>query len=373
MRALVTGGAGFIGSKLADALLDRGDEATVVDDLSTGRVENLDGARRRGIAFHECDITDADRLRTVFSGTPPECVFPLAAQIDVRKSIEDPAWDAGINVGGTINVLEAARNCGVARVVNTSTGGAIYGEVEPIPTPETVTPRPIAAYGTSKLCAETYCGWYQRLYALSTVTLRYGNVYGPRQDPLGEAGVIAIFCGKLIAGDRPTIYGDGRQTRDYTYVADTRAANPPPAATAPPRPLPPRCTPGRAASTTSGRAASPRSSRSSPRCAAPRASATTSCSRSSPRPAWASCSAARSTSAAPTPSSASARRPASTKACASRSSGRAPPPRGGGAAPPPRRRDGGRPRDRRHRLRRPRHGRRRVPARRAGRRAHRLA
>ena len=225
MRALVTGGAGFIGSNLVDALLDGGDEVAVVDDLSTGRIENLDGARRRGIGFHECDITDAARLRTVFSGTRPDIVFHLAAQIDVRKSIEDPAWDAGINVGGTINVLEAARRSGVARVVNTSTGGAIYGEVEPIPTPETVAPRPMAAYGTSKLCAETYCGWYQRLYGLSTVTLRYGNVYGPRQDPLGEAGVIAIFCGKLISGERPTIYGDGRQTRDYTYVSDIVAAN----------------------------------------------------------------------------------------------------------------------------------------------------
>src|SRR3954470_11524236 len=225
MRALVTGGAGFIGSNLVDALLDRGDEVTVVGGLSTGRVENLDGARRRGIAFHECDITDAGRLRTKFSGTRPDIVFHLAAQIDVRKSIEDPAWDAGINVGGTINVLEAARACGVARVVTASTGGAIYGEVEPIPTPESVAPRPMAAYGTSKLCAETYCGWYQRLYGLSAVTLRYGHVYGPRQDPLGEAGVIAIFCGKLISGERPTIYGDGRQTRDYTYVADVVAAN----------------------------------------------------------------------------------------------------------------------------------------------------
>jgi UDP-glucose 4-epimerase len=225
MRALVTGGAGFIGSNLVDALLDRGDEVAVVDDLSTGRVENLDTARRRGIGFHEASITDAERLLRIMSGTRPDIVFHLAAQIDVRKSIEDPAWDAGINVGGTINVLEAARRSGVARVVNTSTGGAIYGDVDPVPTPETVAPRPMAAYGTSKLCAETYCGWYERLYGLSTVTLRYGNVYGPRQDPLGEAGVIAIFCGKLIRGERPTIFGDGRQTRDYTYVADVVAAN----------------------------------------------------------------------------------------------------------------------------------------------------
>jgi UDP-glucose 4-epimerase len=225
MRALVTGGAGFIGSNLVDALLDRGDEVTVVDNLSTGRVENLDGARRRGIAFHEADITDAERLCELFAGARPDIVFHLAAQIDVRKSIDDPAWDASINVGGTINVLDAARRAGVKRVVNTSTGGAIYGDVDTIPTPETTPPRPMAAYGTSKLCAETYCGWFERLYGLSAVTLRYGNVYGPRQDPLGEAGVIAIFCGKLMSGERPMIFGDGRQTRDYVYVADVVAAN----------------------------------------------------------------------------------------------------------------------------------------------------
>src|SRR3954471_18826738 len=225
MRALVTGGAGFIGSNLVDALLDRGDEVTVVDDLSTGRIENLDGAQRRGIAFHEADITESERLCTLFAGARPDIVFHLAAQIDVRKSIEDPAWDASINVGGTINVLAAARRAGVARVVNTSTGGAIYGDVETIPTPETTPPRPMAAYGTSKLCAEIYCGWFERLYGLSAVTLRYGNVYGPRQDPLGEAGVIAIFCGKLMSGEPPTIYGDGRQTRDYVFVADVVAAN----------------------------------------------------------------------------------------------------------------------------------------------------
>jgi UDP-glucose 4-epimerase len=225
MRALVTGGAGFIASNLVDALLDRGDEVTVVDNLSTGRIENLVGARRRGIAFHEADITDAERLTTLVAGARPDIVFHLAAQIDVRKSIEDPAWDASVNVGGTINVLDAARRAGVKRVVNTSTGGAIYGDVDAIPTPETTPPRPMAAYGTSKLCAETYCGWYERLYGLSAVTLRYGNVYGPRQDPLGEAGVIAIFCGKLMSGERPTIFGDGRQTRDYVFVADVVAAN----------------------------------------------------------------------------------------------------------------------------------------------------
>src|SRR3954467_8441845 len=225
MRALVTGGAGFIGSNLVDALLDRGDEVTVVDNLSTGRIDNLDAARRRGIAFHEADITEPERLCKLVAGARPDIVFHLAAQIDVRKSIDDPAWDASVNVGGTINVLDAARQAGVARVVNTSTGGAIYGDVDVIPTPESTPPRPMAAYGTSKLCAETYCGWHERLYGLSAVTLRYGNVYGPRQDPLGEAGVIAIFCGRVLEGTRPTVYGDGQQTRDYVFVADVVAAN----------------------------------------------------------------------------------------------------------------------------------------------------
>jgi UDP-glucose 4-epimerase len=225
MRALVTGGAGFIGSHLVDALLDRGDEVAVVDDLSTGKRENLDGALARGAELHEVDIRDAPALRDVVAARRPDIVFHLAAQMDVRKSIEDPAWDAGINVVGTINVLEASRLTDVRRVVNTSTGGAIYGDVDVMPTPESVPPRPMSAYGQSKFCAEAYCGWFERLYGLSSVTLRYGNVYGPRQDPHGEAGVIAIFCGKLLAGERPRIFGDGRQTRDYTYVGDIVAAN----------------------------------------------------------------------------------------------------------------------------------------------------
>jgi UDP-glucose 4-epimerase len=225
MRALVTGGAGFIGSNLVDALLDRGDEVAVVDNLSTGRAENLSAAIGRGASFDEADIRDAQRMAGAFAAARPDIVFHLAAQIDVRKSIEDPAVDATINVVGTINVLEAARAVGVKRVVNTSTGGAIYGETDVMPTPESVPPRPMAAYGQSKFCAEAYCGWYERLYGLSSVTLRYGNVYGPRQDPHGEAGVIAIFCGKLLAGERPVIFGDGRQTRDYVYVGDIVAAN----------------------------------------------------------------------------------------------------------------------------------------------------
>jgi UDP-glucose 4-epimerase len=225
MRALVTGGAGFIGSNVVDALVERGDEVTVVDNLSTGKRENLDGALARGARLVEADIRDADALRAAFAAAQPEVVFHLAAQIDVRKSVADPAFDEGINVGGTINVLAAAQAAGVPRVVNTSSGGAIYGEGQVLPAPETHPVAPEAPYGLSKFCAEQYCEIYERMHGLSTASVRYGNVYGPRQDPLGEAGVIAIFCGKLLDGGRPTVFGDGLQTRDYVYVGDVVAAN----------------------------------------------------------------------------------------------------------------------------------------------------
>jgi UDP-glucose 4-epimerase len=225
MRALVTGGAGFIGSNLVDALVARGDEVAVLDDLSSGRRENLAGALAAGATLHEADIRDAAAVGAAFAAAQPELVFHMAAQIDVRKSIEDPAFDASINVVGTVNVLEAARTTGVTRLVNTSTGGAIYGDTDVMPTPETITPLPMAAYGQSKQCAELYCAWFARLHGLSTVTLRYGNVYGPRQDPGGEAGVVAIFAGRLLEGRRPVIYGDGLATRDYTFVGDIVAAN----------------------------------------------------------------------------------------------------------------------------------------------------
>jgi len=225
MRAIVTGGAGFIGSNLVDALLERGDAVTVVDDLSTGRRENLDQALERGARLCVLDIRDAAELAGVVEESRAETIFHLAAQIDVRRSLADPAWDASINVEGTINVLEAGRVHGVGRIVNSSTGGAIYGEAETIPSDERTPPLPEAAYGQSKLSAEGYLGLYERLYGQSSVTLRYGNVYGPRQDPLGEAGVIAIFCGLLEKGGEPTVFGDGRQTRDYVYVGDVVTAN----------------------------------------------------------------------------------------------------------------------------------------------------
>jgi UDP-glucose 4-epimerase len=159
-------------------------------------------------------------MTETFGRARPDVVFHLAAQIDVRVSIDRPGYDARTNVEGTVNVLEAARLAGARRVAFASTGGAIYGDTERVPTPEDVLPQPMAGYGTSKLCAENYLGLYQRLYGMSTVALRFGNVYGPRQDPHGEAGVIAIFCGRLAKSERPTVFGDGRQTRDYIYVGD---------------------------------------------------------------------------------------------------------------------------------------------------------
>jgi UDP-glucose 4-epimerase len=226
MRALVTGGAGFIGSNLVDALLARGDGVTVVDDLSTGRRENLDGALAAGATLVELDIREGAALAELAAEAQPDVVFHLAAQIDVRKSIADPAFDASINVGGTANVLEAARSVGSPRIVSISTGGAIYGEGEGqrLPLPEDAPIAPLSPYGQSKSAAEGYLALYERLYGLSGVSLRLGNVYGPRQDPLGEAGVIAIFCGRLQAGERPTVFGDGKQTRDYIYVGDVVTA-----------------------------------------------------------------------------------------------------------------------------------------------------
>ena len=220
MRTLVTGGAGFIGSHLVDALLGRGDAVTIVDDLSSGRESNIAAALANGATLERADIRDGDALARIVEAAGPQTIFHLAAQVDVRRSLADPAFDARTNVEGTINVLEAARAAGSERIVFSSTGGAIYGETDELPTPETAPALPMAAYGQSKLAAELYLGLYERLYGLSTLALRFGNVYGPRQDPHGEAGVIAIFCGKLRTGERPRVYGDGTQTRDYVYVGD---------------------------------------------------------------------------------------------------------------------------------------------------------
>src|ERR671936_2225225 len=222
MRALVTGGAGFIGSHLVDALVDRGADVIALDDLSTGRRENLTQALAAGAQLIDAYVTDDASVAGVVETRPPDVIFHLAAQIDVRISVSDPFFDARVNIGGTINVLDAARQAGTARVVFASTGGAIYGEGSgrDLPLDETAECLPDAPYGQSKYAAEGYLSLFRRMYGLSTISLRLGNVYGPRQDPLGEAGVVAIFCGRLLDGRRPTVFGDGLQTRDYIYVGD---------------------------------------------------------------------------------------------------------------------------------------------------------
>ncbi|HEY4276708.1 MAG TPA: NAD-dependent epimerase/dehydratase family protein [Conexibacter sp.] len=225
MRTVVTGGAGFIGSNLVDALVARGDDVTVIDDISTGRRENLEQALATGATLHELSVVDAQGLRDAIALAEPEVVFHLAAQIDVRRSVADPGIDARVNVEGTVNVLEAARLAGAQRVVYSSTGGAIYGDSERVPTGEDAPTRPLSPYGQAKHAGEGYCALYRQLHGLETVVLRYANVYGPRQDPLGEGGVIAIFCGKLSDHGQPTVFGDGRQTRDYVHVADVVRAN----------------------------------------------------------------------------------------------------------------------------------------------------
>jgi UDP-glucose 4-epimerase len=225
MDCVVTGGAGFIGSNLVDALLARGDRVTVIDNLSTGKRANLDAALAAGARLEEVDVRHADAVAAVFAAAQPEVVFHLAAQIDVRYSVDDPAGDATTNILGTIAVLNAARASGARRLVNTSTGGGLYGDAGLLPTPEDYPIRPLAPYGQSKYAAEGYCELYTRLHGFSTVALRYGNVYGPRQDVHGEAGVVAIFCGALVDGRTPKVFGDGRQTRDWVDVSDVVGAN----------------------------------------------------------------------------------------------------------------------------------------------------
>jgi UDP-glucose 4-epimerase len=218
VRAIVTGGAGFIGSHVVDALVARGDDVLVFDDLSHGRRENVN----RGAELVVADVRDREAVDATFGRVRPEACFHLAAQADVRVSVSRPDHDCEVNVIGTIRVLEAARATGT-RVVLASTGGAIYGECEE-PAGEEAPRRPLAPYGTSKLAAEEYVATYNRLYGSEHVSLRYGNVYGPRQDPHGEAGVVAIFFGRLAARERPHVYGDGTQERDYVYVADVAEA-----------------------------------------------------------------------------------------------------------------------------------------------------
>lgn len=223
-RAVVTGGAGFIGSNLVDRLVDEGVEVLVLDNLSSGALGNLKDARSRGdVTIHQIDVSDNDVVGLVRE-FHPDLVFHLAAQIDVRRSVSDPAFDAKANIIGTINMLEAARHADAERFVFSSSGGATFGDTFNIPTPETQKRRPESPYGVSKYVVEEYFRYYHDTYGLDYMSLGFSNVFGPRQDPHGEAGVVAIFIGDLVAGRTPTIFGDGSQTRDFVYVEDVADA-----------------------------------------------------------------------------------------------------------------------------------------------------
>jgi UDP-glucose 4-epimerase len=220
-KILITGGAGFIGSTVADTFLGAGWEVAVVDDLSSGRRENVPAAAR----FYPCDVRSAAAAEVV-ERERPDVLCHHAAQIDVRRSMTDPRLDADVNLGGLLNLMQAAVRAGsVKQVLFASSGGATYGDTPVIPTPEGHPQRPVSSYGAAKAASELYLGVYQASYGIPFAALRYANVYGPRQDPHGEAGVVAIFCGRLLDGKPCTIYGDGAQTRDYVFVADVARAN----------------------------------------------------------------------------------------------------------------------------------------------------
>ena len=222
-RALVTGGAGFIGSHLADRLLAEGHDVAVLDDLSTGLRANV----ADGVRFHEGDLCGVGFVRRLLREFRPELVFHLAAQMDVRRSTREPEFDARVNVLGGLGLLREAIGAGVRRVVYASTGGAVYGDVDPaaLPVRETEVPYPISEYGASKLSFEHYLSVYQSRGEIEYVALRFPNVYGPRQRPDGEAGVVAIFSGRMLRGEEVFIFGDGTKTRDYVYVSDVVEAN----------------------------------------------------------------------------------------------------------------------------------------------------
>lgn len=220
MKVLVTGGAGFIGSHIVDRLIQEGHDVAVVDNLSTGKKKNLNRAAR----FYKMDIL-SPKIEKIFKKEKPDLISHHAAQMDVRRSVADPIFDAQVNILGFLNVLGNAVRCGAKKVIFASSGGAVYGEQQVFPAPETHPLYPVSPYGISKLSGEHYLYYYQRVAGLSYVALRYANVYGPRQDPFGEAGVVAIFSQKTLLNDQPIINGNGKQTRDYVFVEDVVEAH----------------------------------------------------------------------------------------------------------------------------------------------------
>lgn len=221
MKILVTGGAGFIGSHVVDAYIKEGHTVIVVDNLSTGNKRNIHPDAR----FYSCDITSLSTLLEIFEKEKPDIVNHHAAQMNVRRSLENPLFDAEVNILGVLNVLSCAVKTNAKKFIFISSGGAIYGDAAEIPTPETASSQPLSPYGLSKYTGERYVQLYSHLYTLPFTILRYANVYGPRQNPEGEAGVIAIFIDKMLKGEQPVIFGDGEQTRDYICVGDVVAAN----------------------------------------------------------------------------------------------------------------------------------------------------
>jgi UDP-glucose 4-epimerase len=215
MKCLITGGAGFIGSHLVDRLIKDGHTIAIIDNLSTGKKENLN----KKANFYKIDICNA-KIREIFKKEKPEIVFHLAAQIDVRKSVQNPIEDAQINILGSLNILENCKEFGVKKIIFISSGGAIYGEAKIVPTPESYPANPLSPYGIAKLAIEKYLNYYYEVFNLPFISLRLANVYGPRQNPKGEAGVVAIFTDKLLNNQIPVINGDGTQTRDYVFVND---------------------------------------------------------------------------------------------------------------------------------------------------------
>jgi len=218
-KILITGGAGFIGSHLADELIKKGYEVVVVDNLSTGSKSNLNGK----VKFYKIDVQDK-KMSNVFLKEKPDIVFHFAAQIDVRKSVESPSEDAKINILGSLNILENCNKFKVKKIIFSSTGGAIYGDANIVPTPESYVEYPMSPYGIAKLATEKYLNYYNKIFRISFTALRFANVYGPRQNSKGEAGVIAIFCDKVFSKNQPIINGDGLQTRDFVYVLDVVGA-----------------------------------------------------------------------------------------------------------------------------------------------------